>query len=77
MILFSCCLTRTYFLVICDASIILDGILGIQNKIALILSLTEGTDFVSDSIYDDVWEAEDEITGALSKEVESWDLLNL
>ena len=41
------------------------------------LYLTEGTDVVVNSISDDVWESEDELTGALSDKVESWDWLYL
>ena len=66
-------LTRLYVVVICDANIILDGILGTQNRIVLVFSLTEGTDVVIDSIADDFWEADYELTGALSDKVESWD----
>ena len=41
------------------------------------MSLTEGTDVVFNSIAGDVWVSEDELTGALSDEVESWDWLFL
>ena len=41
------------------------------------MSLTEGIEIVVNSIADDVWGSEDELTGALSDEVESWDLLCL
>ena len=37
------------------------------------MSLTEGTDVVVNLIADDVWGYEDELTGALSDKVESWD----
>ena len=33
---------------------------------------TEGTDIVVNSIADDVWSSEDELTGVLSDKVESW-----
>ena len=36
------------------------------------LSLTEGTDVVVNSVDEDVWGSEDEITGTLSDGVESW-----
>ena len=39
--------------------------------------VAEGTDVVVDLIADDVWEAGDEITGALNDGVESWDLICL
>ena len=38
----------------------------------LFLSLTEGADVVVNSISGDVWEAEDEQTGALNDGFESW-----
>ena len=41
------------------------------------LSVTEGTDVVVNSIADDVWGSEDELTGVLSDKVESWDWLCL
>ena len=47
--------TRLYVAIICDGCIILDGILGIQNSVVLILFLTEGTDIVVNFIADDVW----------------------
>ena len=31
----SFCITRLYFVIVCDGCIILDGILGIQNGIVL------------------------------------------
>ena len=61
----------------CDAYIIIDDILGIQNMIVFILSLTEGTDVVINLIDDDVWEDEDEQTSSLNDYVESWDLICL
>ena len=36
------------------------------------MSVTEGIGVVDNSIADDVWGSEDELTGALSDEVESW-----
>ena len=72
IILFSWCLTRLYAIVIFDAYIIMDGNLGTQNRIVLILSLTEGTDVVVNLIADDVWESGGELTGALIDKVESW-----
>ena len=44
-----------------------------KTELFLFFSLTEGIDVVVDSIADDVWVSEDELTGALSDEVESWD----
>ena len=41
------------------------------------LSVAEGTDVVVNSIAQDVWDSEDELTGAFSDEVESWDWLCL
>ena len=35
--------------------------------------LAEGTDVVVNSISEDVWDPEDELTGTLSGKVESWD----
>ena len=72
MLQFFCSLKRLYVVIICDACIILDGILGIQNRIVLILFLTEGTDVVVNSKADDVWGSEDELTGALSDKFYSW-----
>ena len=37
------------------------------------MSITEGTDVAVNSIADDVWGYEDELTGVLSDEVENWD----
>ena len=73
IILFSCCLTRLYVAIIFYACIILDGILGIQNRIVLIFFLTEGTDVIVHLIAAGVWGSEDELTGALIDVVESWD----
>ena len=70
--IFSCCLTRLYVIILCDDCIILDIILVPQNRIVLILSPTEGTDVVVISTADDVWGSEDELTGALIDEVEIW-----
>ena len=50
---------------------------GHKTELFWFLSLTEGIDVVVDSIFDDVWEAEDELTGALSDGVKSWDWLCL
>ena len=36
------------------------------------LSVAEGTDVVVNSIAEDVWGSEDELTGDLSEKVESW-----
>ena len=36
------------------------------------MSVTEGTDIVVNSIADEVWGSEDELTGVLSDNVESW-----
>ena len=44
-----------------------------KTELFCFLSLTEGTDVVVNSMDGDVWEAEDEQTGALNDEVESWD----
>ena len=49
----------------------MDGILGIQNRVVLNFSLTEGTDVVVDLITDDVWGSKVELTGTLSDKVES------
>ena len=43
-----------------------------KTELFLFLSLTEGTYIVVNLMDDDVWEAEDEITGALNDGVESW-----
>ena len=66
-------LARLYVVIICDACIILDSILGIKNRIFLILSPTEGTYVVVNSIADDVWGSKDELICAFSDEVECWD----
>ena len=47
--------------------------MGIQNRFFLFFSLTEGTDVVVNSVADDVWGSEDELTGTLSEKVDSWD----
>ena len=52
---------------------ILDGMLEIKTEMCWFLYLTEGTDGVVNSIADDVWGSQDELTGALSDEVDSWD----
>ena len=39
------------------------------------MSVTEETDVVVNSMADDVWGSEDELTGFLSEKVESWDWL--
>ena len=67
----SCCLTRLYFVIICDACVIMDGISVIQNRI-IIFSLIEGTDIIVNLIAYYVWGSEDELTCALSENVESW-----
>ena len=41
------------------------------------MSVTGGTGVVVNSIADDVWDSEDELTDALSEKVESWDWLFL
>ena len=63
-----------HVVVICDAYIILDGILGTQIRIVLLFPVTEGTEVVVNLIDNDVWEAEDERKGALNEEVQIWDL---
>ena len=62
-----------YVFIVCDVCIILDGILGIQNRVFWCLSVTEETDVVVNPIADDVWGSEDELTGVLSDKVESRD----
>ena len=42
-----------------------------KTELFCFLSLIEGTDVVVNSIDDDVWEAEYEMTGALNDKVES------
>ena len=74
MIFIFCCLTRLYVVIVCYGCIILDGILGIQNRIVLILSVTEGTYIVVNLIAYDVYGSEDELTGVLGQTFESWDL---
>ena len=66
-----------YVLMFFDGCINLDGILGIKNRIVLILSVTEGTDVVVNSIADYVWGYKDELTGVLSDKVDIWDWLCL
>ena len=44
-----------------------------RTELVCFLSLTEVTEVVVNPIYDDVWEAKDERTGALIDGVESWD----
>ena len=44
--------------------------MGIYNRF---FSSTEGTDVIVNSIDDDVWGSEYELTGALSEKVEDWD----
>ena len=44
-----------------------------KTELFSVFSLTEDTDVVFNSIDDDVWGSEDELTGALSDEVEIWD----
>ena len=60
------CLTKLYVVIVCDGCIILDGVFGIQNRIFLCLSVAEGVDVVVNSITEDVWGSEDELTGVLS-----------
>ena len=43
--------------------------MGIQNRFFSWLSLAEGTDVVVNSIVEDSWDSEDELTGALSDKV--------
>ena len=59
------CLTRLYVVIVCDGCIILDVILGIQNIIFWCLSFAEDTDVFVILIAEDVWDSEDELTGAL------------
>ena len=69
------CLTRLYVVIIYDTWIIVDEMFGTQKGIVLLLSLTEGTEVVVNSIEDDVWESKDERPGILNDEVESWELV--
>ena len=46
--------------------------MGIQNRIVFIFSVTEGIDVVVNSIPDDVWGSEDELTGVLIDKFESY-----
>ena len=71
--MFSCCLTRLYVVIVCDGCIIMDVILGIQNRFIVFFFITEGTDVVVNLIAHGVWSSEDELTGVLSEKVESWD----
>ena len=43
-----------------------------KTEFFFFLSLIEGIEVVVNSIEDGVWEAKDEITGALNDKVESW-----
>ena len=61
----SLCLTRLYVVIICDDYIILDGIFGTKNRIGLLFVSNRREKGFVNSIYDDVWEAKYEITGAL------------
>ena len=49
----------------------------LKTWLLLFFSPTEGTDVVVNSIADDVWGYQDELIGALSDKVESWDELYL
>ena len=42
-----------------------------KTKLLWLSYLTKGTDVVVNSLSDDVWGSEDELTGALSEKVES------
>ena len=44
-----------------------------KTYLFVFFSVIEGTYVVVDSIYDDVWGSEDELTGVLSEKVDSWD----
>ena len=44
-----------------------------KTELFWFLSVTEGTDVVVNSITDDVWGSEDELTGVLSENNLSWD----
>ena len=44
-----------------------------KTELFLCLSVAEGTDVVVNLVADDVWGYKDELIGALSDEVESWD----
>ena len=46
-----------------------------KTELVCFLSITEGTEVIFNSIDDDVWEAKDEITGALIERFEIWDWL--
>ena len=71
------CLRRLYVIIVWYCYTILDSILGVQNKIVLVLYWTEGTDAVVNSIPDDIWVSEDELKGALSEKIEILDWLCL
>ena len=71
--LFSCCLTKLYVFIICDACIILDGILGIQSIIVLISFCHRRDRLCFNPLADDVWGNEYGLTDAFSDKVESWD----
>ena len=71
------CLTKLFVVISCDGSNVLDGILEIQNIIVLCFYVSEGTDVVVNSIAKDVLYSENELTGALSDKIESWDWLCL
>ena len=51
----------------------MDGIFVRQNIIVFFLSITEGTEVIVNSIYNDVLESKYEITGAFIDGVDSWD----
>ena len=44
------------------------GVLGIKNRIVLILSVTEGTGVIIKSLTDDVWGSEDELISTFGDE---------
>ena len=46
-----------------------------KTELFWFLSVTEGTGVVVNLIADDVWISEDELTGALIDEVDTWDWL--
>ena len=48
-----------------------------KTELFLCFSFAEGTEIVVNSIAEDVWGSEDELTGALSDEFKSWYLLYL
>ena len=61
-----------HVVIVCDSCIILDGILGIKTELFWCFYLAEGTDVVVNLIVEDVWDSEDELTGALSDKFEIW-----